>query len=602
MPVSSNLNSKLLSPNKQTVNCNKNQTNHITLYNQSSNQDVYFSKRVLLTILDGFGIDEPDKFSDEKRNPITEANVPNYTKLLNANPHTQLDASGWEVGLPKGQMGNSEVGHLNLGAGRIVNQDIVKIDKAIADGSLDTNPVLLTAIENAKKIDADGKQTRGLHLMGLVSDGGVHSHNNHLKALIKLAKKEGVENVYVHAFLDGRDTPPRSGIGYVNEINETLKECGYGEVSSVMGRYYAMDRDKRWERVEKAYNNLLKGEGNTSVSSEQAIKDFYDKENKGDEFVTPTAIGSKDAIEKSRIKNDDSIIFFNFRSDRAKEMTKALTDKDFKEFTIKNEATKQEEKHVVRKLQGISYVCMTKYDDSFTLPIAFPKEDVKNTLGETLSRKGIKQFRTAETEKFAHITNFFNGGKQESFVGEDRHLVPSPKVATYDLQPEMSAEQVKNNVIKALIEEKDKDFILVNFANPDMVGHTGKYDASVSALKTVDKCVQEIADAAEETGTSMIITADHGNVEKMKGENGEPYTAHTTNKVPFIVIDNSENKSDFKLRDGGCLADVAPTVLDLMEVDKPAEMTGKSLITSAGEDKTNLLQFFINSFHSIFKF
>jgi len=527
--------------------------------------DISFAGRVLLAILDGFGIDKPDSSPDEKRNPITQNNVPNILNLMGANPCTELKASGREVGLPGGQMGNSEVGHLNLGAGRIVDQDITIIDKAIESGSFYKNPVLLEAVNNAKITDAQGKQVHGLHLMGLVSDGGVHSHNNHLKALIRMAKKEGVQNVYVHAFLDGRDTPPRSAVRYVNEINEVLKECGYGEVSSVMGRYYAMDRDKRWERVEKAYQNLTDGTGERAETAEQAISEFYEKADKGDEFVLPTSIGNDETVKKSRVKSNDSVIFFNFRSDRARELTRTFTDENFKEFPT--------------KVKGLSYACMTKYDNSFNLPIAFPKEDVLNTLGEVLSNQGLKQFRTAESEKQAHITFFFNGGKELQFPNEERHLVNSPKVATYDLQPEMSAVEVKDNVIDALKNQKDKDFILVNFANPDMVGHTGSYEATENALKTVDKCIKEIADAAEETQTTMIITADHGNAEKMKDEKGKPHTAHTTNPVPFVLIDNAgESDRNIELRKNGCLADVAPTVLELMDLEQPVEMTGKSLI------------------------
>ncbi len=529
--------------------------------------DINFAGRVLLAILDGFGLDKPDSSPDEKRNPITQENVPNIMNLIKSNPYTELNASGWEVGLPKGQMGNSEVGHLNLGAGRVVDQDITIIDKAIENGSLYQNQVLLEAMRNAKITDESGKQTHGLHLMGLVSDGGVHSHNNHLKALIRMAKEEGVQNVYVHAFLDGRDTPPRSAVGYVNEINETLIECGYGQVSSVMGRYYAMDRDKRWDRVEKAYQNLTDGTGERANTPEQAITDFYDKADKGDEFVLPTSIGDDETVEKSRVKSKDSVIFFNFRSDRAKELTRAFTEENFKEFTP--------------TVKGLSYVCMTKYDNSFKLPIAFPKEDVVNTLGEILSKKGLKQFRTAETEKYAHITFFFNGGKELQFPNEERKVVPSPKdVPTYDLKPEMSAVEVKDNVIDALKNQKDKDFILVNFANPDMVGHTGSYEATEKALKTVDKCIKEIADAAEETQTTMIITADHGNAEKMKDEEGKPHTAHTTNPVPFVLINNSGelDRNNIELRKNGCLADVAPTVLELMDIEQPQEMTGKSLL------------------------
>ncbi len=527
--------------------------------------NISFAGRVLLAILDGFGIDKPDRSPDEKRNPITRANVPNIMNLMKSNPYKELHASGWEVGLPKGQMGNSEVGHLNLGAGRIVDQDITIIDKAIESGAIYENQVLLQAMNNAKITDENGIQTRSLHLMGLVSNGGVHSHNNHLKALIRMAKKEGIKNVYVHAFLDGRDTPPRSAVGYVNEINEVLKECGYGEVSSVMGRYYAMDRDNRWDRVEKAYKNLTEVTDDTAETAEQAITNFYTNAAKGDEFVLPTAIGNDEIVKKSRVKSNDSVIFFNFRSDRARELTRALTDEKFNEFPT--------------KVSGLSYVCMTKYDNSFNLPIAFPKEDVVNTLGEVISKKGIKQFRTAESEKNPHITFFFNGGKELQFPNEERQVVPSPKVATYDLQPEMSAVEVKDNVIDALRNQKDKDFILVNFANPDMVGHTGSYEATENALKTVDKCIKEIADAAEETQTTMIITADHGNAEKMKDEKGKPHTAHTTNPVPFVLIDNAgESDRNIELRKNGCLADVAPTVLELMDLEQPVEMTGKSLI------------------------
>lgn len=503
-------------------------------------------KRVLLCILDGWGISDNAKF-----NAVAQAATPNYDNFIKTMPHTQIHADGNNVGLPKGQMGNSEVGHLNIGAGRIVYQELTRINKSIEDGDFFENEEFLNAINHAK----DNKSS--LHIYGLVSTGGVHSSIEHLKALIKLAAKEGLKDVYVHAFLDGRDTPPQSAKEFLQEIEDTLKENKLPPIASVIGRYWVMDRDKRWERVERAYNALLLGEGNKANSAIEGLSESY-KNGKNDEFVEPIIVGPK------RIENNDSVIFFNYRPDRAREITNAIAIKDFDGFNRK----------AVR--DNLYYVCMTQYDETFPLPVAFKPEKLTNILGRVLDDNNVKEFRTAETEKYAHITFFFNGGEEVPFKLETRKLVASPKVATYDMQPEMSAYEVCDNVVKAL-DNKEYGFILVNFANPDMVGHTGIMEAAVKAVEAVDNCIGKIAKKAHQNNVEMIITADHGNAEWMYNEETHsPQTAHTTNPVPFILVTN--DMKDAKLKDKGALCDIAPTVLDLLGIKKPEEMTGTSLI------------------------
>ncbi|MDD3419381.1 MAG: 2,3-bisphosphoglycerate-independent phosphoglycerate mutase [Candidatus Gastranaerophilales bacterium] len=500
--------------------------------------------KVLLAIMDGWGV------SDQKEhNAIYESGAPNVSALQKKYPNITIYADGEHVGLPDGQMGNSEVGHLNLGAGRIVYQELTRINKSIKDGDFFTNETLLKAIEHVKKHNSS------LHFMGLVSEGGVHSSMDHLFGLVALAKMNSLKDVYVHAFLDGRDTPPQSALTYVAQVEDKLSAAGLPPVATVTGRYYVMDRDNRWDRVQKAYDCLVLGEGEKSSSALEAIKESYDKGN-NDEFVLPTAIGGVE----SRIKDNDAVIFFNFRPDRAREITRALNFENFDGFERK------------KLPSNLYYVCMTQYDETFGLPIAFPPHRLTNILGDVLDRNNVLQFRTAETEKYAHVTFFFNGGIEEPFASETRALVKSPKVATYDMQPEMSAYQVRDKVLEALDSDK-YGFILVNFANPDMVGHTGVEDAAIKAVKTVDECIGEIAKKVEERGYVMLLTADHGNAECMADETG-PFTAHTNNKVPLVLI----NAADKTLKSDGALCDVAPTVLELMGIDQPKEMTGESLI------------------------
>lgn len=504
-------------------------------------------QRVLLCIMDGWGINK-----DCPKDAISAAKTPNFDKFLTEEPHTMIYADGEHVGLPEGQMGNSEVGHLNLGAGRIVYQELSRINKAIKDGDFFRNEEFINAINHVIKNNSS------LHLYGLVSDGGVHSSLEHLLALIDLAVKEGLKNVYVHAFLDGRDTPPKSAKKYLQIVEDKLKECKLPPIASVIGRYWAMDRDNRWDRIQKAYNCLTEGYSAKASNSLEAVDNSYAVD-KTDEFVAPTMTGDMN----SRIKDNDAIIFFNYRPDRAREITKAMTFEDFNGFER------------MEKLENLYYVCMTQYDETFNLPIAFKPQSLKNILGDVLDANNVKQFRTAETEKYAHVTFFFNGGVEEANRLETRVLVASPKVATYDLQPEMSADEVCDNVLAA-INDKEYEFILVNFANPDMVGHTGVFDAAVKAVEKVDECVGKIAERCMRKGVVMLLTADHGNVECMENpQTHAPHTAHTTNPVPFLVV-NDPGIS--KLRDNGALCDVAPTVLDIMGIEKPAEMTGKSLI------------------------
>ena len=505
------------------------------------------NNRVLLCIMDGWGISK-----DSPKDATKTANTPNFDKLKKEEKYTQIFADGEHVGLPEGQMGNSEVGHLNLGAGRVVYQELTRINKAIKEGTFFKNEEFLKAVQHVKDNDS------ALHLYGLVSTGGVHSSLNHIFALIKLAADNGLKKVYVHAFLDGRDTPPQSAAGFLAQVEEELKKYNLPPIATISGRYYAMDRDNRWDRVEKAYNALLLGEGNCAKTSDEAIKASYDA-GVTDEFVIPTVIGG----EESRIHDNDAIIFFNFRPDRAREITRAMTFENFDGFNRK----------AVRK--NLYYVCFTQYDETFPLPVAFKPETLTNILGDVLDQHGIKQFRTAETEKYAHVTFFFNGGVEEPNKLETRVLVASPKVATYDLQPEMSANEVCENVLKAL-DNPEYGFILVNFANPDMVGHTGVFNAAVKAIETVDKCVGKIADKAKQNGVTMFLTADHGNAECMEDPTThKPFTAHTTNPVPFLVINDKDVK---ELKTTGALCDVAPTVLDILGIEKPAEMTGESLI------------------------
>ena len=506
------------------------------------------NKLMMLMILDGFGINE-----NEQGNAVKLAKKPNLDKLMKICPTTIIHTSGIDVGLPDGQMGNSEVGHTNIGAGRIVYQELTKITKSIEDGDFFSNPVLNGAIENCRKYNSK------LHVMGLVSDGGVHSHQRHLYALLELAKRKDFENVYVHCFMDGRDTPPTSGEGYIAKLEEKIKEKGVGKIASVSGRFYAMDRDKRWARVQKAYDALVNGKGIKASSAVQAVESSYQKE-VFDEFIEPTVICNNDE-PVATIGEHDSVIFFNFRPDRAREITRTLVDKEFNEFET-------------NKNLNLYYVCMTPYDETIpNVEIAFKKETLTNTFGEYISKKGLTQLRIAETEKYAHVTFFFNGGEEKQYPGESRILVPSPKVETYDMKPEMSAIEVTDKVVEA-INSKKFNVIILNYANPDMVGHTGNLDATIKAIETIDGCIGRVLEAINTQDGMLIITADHGNSEQMIDyKTGEPHTAHTTNPVPLILV----GKDDIKLKEGR-LADLAPTMLDLMGLEKPKEMTGSSII------------------------
>ena len=505
-------------------------------------------KPVVLMVLDGYGITDKTE-----GNAIYMANTPVMDKLMAECPYVRGNASGLAVGLPDGQMGNSEVGHMNIGAGRIIYQDLTSITKAIEDGDFFENEAMLEAIENCKKNNSD------LHLWGLLSDGGVHSHNTHLYGILELCKKQGFDRVYVHPFLDGRDTPPASGKDYVAALVDKMQEIGVGKVASISGRYYAMDRDNNWDRVEKAYAAMVYGEGVKAADPVQAVADSYAND-KTDEFVLPTVIEA-DGKPVATVKENDSVIFFNFRPDRAREITRAFCADEFTGFERKG-----------GKLP-LTYVCFKDYDESIPNKIiAFKKQEIKNTLGEYLAANGLKQLRTAETEKYAHVTFFFNGGVEKQYEGEDRILVNSPKVATYDLQPEMSAYEVTDKVLAAIDSEK-YDVIILNFANCDMVGHTGVFDAAVKAVEAVDTCVGKTVDAILAHGGTALITADHGNADKMFEADGSPFTAHTTNPVPLIVAGQKG-----ELREGGVLADLAPTMLKIMGVPQPEEMTGKSIL------------------------
>lgn len=507
-------------------------------------------KPVVLMILDGYGLN-----NNCDHNAVCEARTPVMDQLMSQCPYVKGNASGLAVGLPDGQMGNSEVGHLNMGAGRIVYQELTRITKAISDGDFFTVPEFLQAVENCKKNNS------ALHMWGLVSDGGVHSHIGHIYGLLELAKKNGLEKVYVHCFLDGRDTLPASGKSFVEALEAKMKELGVGKVASVSGRYYAMDRDNRWDRVKRAYDALTKGEGNQAQSATAGIQASYDAE-KNDEFVEPFVV-TENGAPVAVVEDGDSVIFFNFRPDRARELTRAFCDDEFKGF--------EREKRL-----NLTYVCFTDYDETIKNKlVAFKKESIVNTFGQFLADHNMTQARIAETEKYAHVTFFFNGGVEEPNKGEDRILVPSPKVATYDLQPEMSAPVVCDKLVEAVTSGK-YDVIIVNFANPDMVGHTGIEDAAIKAIETVDACVGRTVDAVKEMNGVMFICADHGNAEQLLDyETGEPFTAHTTNPVPFILV-NADPAC--KLREGGCLADIAPTLIELMGMEQPKEMTGKSLI------------------------
>ncbi len=503
-------------------------------------------KPVILMILDGFGVGlEAEKRGDA----IKAAKKPNIDKLFAENPVTKIGASGLDVGLPDGQMGNSEVGHTNIGAGRIVYQELTRITKSIEDGEFFENEALLKAVDNA------AQEGKALHIMGLLSNGGVHSHNTHMYAIVELAKKKGVKNVYVHAFLDGRDVPPTSGKDFVEECANKLKEIGLGKIATVMGRYYAMDRDNRWDRVEKAYSAMVYGEGNKACCPVKAVEESYAND-VTDEFVVPTV-----CEENATVKPGDSLVFFNFRPDRAREITRTYVDPEFKGFERKN------------GFFPLTYVCMTQYDASMpNVEVAFKPQSLKNTIGEYISNKGMTQLRIAETEKYAHVTFFFNGGVEQPYEGEDRILVKSPAVATYDLQPEMSAYEVTDKLVAAIKTGK-YDMIILNYANCDMVGHTGVFEAAVKAVEAVDECVGKVVTAIREMDGVALITADHGNADKMIDTDGSPFTAHTTNLVPFCVVGYP-----CELREGGRLADIAPTMLKIMGLPQPAEMTGESII------------------------
>ncbi len=507
-------------------------------------------KPTVLMILDGFGLNDK-----KEANAIAEANTPVIDRLMAEYPFVKGYASGMAVGLPEGQMGNSEVGHINMGAGRIVYQELTRITKEIQDGIFFQNAALLTAIDNCKRNGS------ALHLYGLLSDGGVHSHNTHLYALLEMAKKHDLKEVYVHAFLDGRDTPPASGKGFVEALWEQMKIIGVGKIATVMGRYYVMDRDNRWDRVEKAYRAMAYGEGETAENGVLAVQNSYDTE-KYDEFVLPTVV-MEDGKPVATIKDNDSVIFFNFRPDRAREITRCFCDDEFTGFA--------REKRV-----NTTYVCFSEYD--ITIPnklVAFHKITINNTFGQFLAQNHKTQLRLAETEKYAHVTFFFNAGVEVPNEGEERILVNSPKVATYDLQPEMSAFKVADKLVEA-IESQKYDVIIVNFANPDMVGHTGIEKAAIMAIEAVDKCVGKAVEALLAVDGQMFICADHGNAEQLVDyTTHEPFTAHTTNPVPFILVNYDKN---YTLAEGGCLADIIPTMIDMMNMVKPEEMTGKSLL------------------------
>ena len=508
-------------------------------------------KPTVLLVLDGFGLNDR-----KEANAIAIANTPVIDRMMEEYPYVKGYASGMAVGLPEGQMGNSEVGHINIGAGRIVYQELTRITKEIQDGTFFNNAALLAAIDNCKRHNSD------LHLFGLLSDGGVHSHNTHMYGLLELAKRHGIKNVYVHAFLDGRDTPPASGKGFIEELGEKMRMYGVGKIATVMGRYYVMDRDNRWDRVEKAYRAMVYGEGDTAESGVVAVQNSYDKQ-AYDEFVIPTVV-VEDGKPVATVKENDSVIFYNFRPDRAREITRAFCNDDFNGFDRG------------KNRMNLTYVCFSDYD--ITIPnklAAFHKVSINNTFGQYLAAHNMTQLRLAETEKYAHVTFFFNAGIEVPNAGEDRILVNSPKVATYDLQPEMSIYKVAENLVEAIKSDK-YDVIICNFANPDMVGHTGILEAAVNAVEAVDECVGKALEALLSVDGQMLLCADHGNAEQLLDYNtNEPFTAHTTNPVPFILINFDK---DYTLAEGGRLADIVPTMIDMMGMNKPDEMTGKSLL------------------------
>ncbi|TCS81766.1 phosphoglycerate mutase [Tepidibacillus fermentans] len=506
-------------------------------------------KPVALIILDGFGLRD-----EVKANAIAQANKPNFDRYLSEFPHTQLGASGMSVGLPDGQMGNSEVGHLNIGAGRIVYQELTRVTKSIEEGTFFKNEVFLHAIQHVKE------KNKKLHLYGLVSDGGVHSHIQHLFALLELAKREEVKEVYVHAFLDGRDVAPDSAIEYIRQLQEKMNQLGVGQIATIQGRYYAMDRDKRWERTEKAYRAMVYGEGPHYTDPIKAIRESYEK-SVFDEFVMPTVIVDDHDRPVGLIEDEDAIIFFNFRPDRAIQISQVFTNKDFRGFDRGDKFPK-----------NVYYVTLTHFSETVDGYVAYKPTNLDDTFGEIVSRNGLKQLRIAETEKYPHVTYFFSGGREAEFEGETRILIPSPKVATYDLKPEMSAYEVTDAVLKEI--EADKhDVIILNFANPDMVGHSGKLEPTIRAIEAVDENLGKVVDAVLAKGGIALITADHGNADHMEDDQGNPITSHTTNPVPFIVT-----KKDVQLREGGVLADIAPTMLKILGIEQPEEMTGKSII------------------------
>lgn len=506
-------------------------------------------KPTLLMILDGYGCN-PSKTG----NAIAQANKKNIDALFSQYPHTLIGASGLDVGLPVGQMGNSEVGHLNIGAGRIVYQELTKITLAVEEGTFYENAQLNKAMDHALE------RNSALHLMGLLSDGGVHSHITHIYALLSLAKRKGLKKVYLHTFLDGRDVPPQSAPTYFKMLEEEMNSIDVGEIAMISGRYYAMDRDNRWERVEQAYDAMTIGSSCKAASFGEVLETSYARE-EHDEFVKPASL-KKENGEIVTINDHDAIIMFNFRPDRAREITRAFVDPNFNGFERK------------KVLSDLCYVCLTQYDAEMpNVSVAFPPQSLKNTLGEYLSRLGLRQLRIAETEKYAHVTFFFNGGVEAPNNGEERILIPSPQVATYDLQPEMSAYLVTERVVKA-IQEEDYDVIILNFANPDMVGHTGKIPAAIAAIEALDQCIPQVVEALKEKNGQMILTADHGNADYMTDEEGQIVTAHSTNPVPLLVL----SQEPVTLREGGILADVVPTMLDLMGLEKPEEMTGKTLV------------------------
>lgn len=503
-------------------------------------------KPVILMILDGWGIAPPSS-----TNAVTRARTPHLDYYFNRYPHSQLRCSGEAVGLPEGQMGNSEVGHLSIGSGRIIYQSLTRISRAVKDGSLEKNPVLVKAMEEAR----DGGKK--LHLLGLLSDGGVHSHIDHLLGLLAMAQKMGVEKVCVHAFLDGRDTPPQSAAPFLEQVEKACKELGVGQIATVSGRYYAMDRDKRWERIQKVYDCMTGGEALEAPSAAEGLEAAYGV-GQTDEFVVPFRITGVDGT----VEKGDSLIFFNFRPDRARELTHVFTDSEFSGFSRKEDAL------------PVHFVSMTEYEKGLQAAVAFPPEEIKDTLAEVVSRAGLHQLHIAETEKYAHVTFFFNGGREQPFPNEDRILVPSPKVATYDLQPEMSAYLVTDKLQEALAKDV-YDLVILNFANPDMVGHTGSLEAAVKALEAVDECVGSLAETVLHKGGALCITADHGNLEEMEDPvTHAPMTAHTTNPVPFLVVGAEPGT---QVEDGG-LSDIAPTLLDLLELPEPEAMTGHSLL------------------------